>query len=78
MAATHEVAPDALPYFDQGYDDPGVREMVRLQTKPKVNRLWLFHPVPQQPKDRDVHLMTTGFRAKYKTCCGLVDCLLLF
>ena len=28
MAATHEVAPDALPYFDQGYDDPGVREMV--------------------------------------------------
>lgn len=28
MAAIHEVAPDALPYYDQGYDDPGVREMV--------------------------------------------------
>ena len=28
MAAVHEVAPDALPYFDQGYDDTGVREMV--------------------------------------------------
>ena len=36
MAATHEVAPDALPYFDQGYDDPGVREMVRLLTSPNL------------------------------------------
>ena len=42
MAATHEVAPDALPYFDQGYDDPGVREMVRLLTSFKalfINRI---------------------------------------
>ena len=36
MAATHEVAPDALPYFDQGYDDPGVREMVGLLSKPML------------------------------------------
>ena len=33
MAAVHEVAPDALPYFDQGYDDPGVREMVCFELK---------------------------------------------
>lgn len=39
MAATHEIAPDALPYFDQGYDDQGVREMVRLKTTPKVKRV---------------------------------------
>lgn len=25
-----EVAPDALPYFDEGYEDPGVRAAVRL------------------------------------------------
>ena len=25
---SHEVVPDALPYVDQGYDEPGVREMV--------------------------------------------------
>lgn len=25
-----EVIVDALPYIDQGYDDPGVREAVRL------------------------------------------------
>ena len=24
-----EVVVDALPYFDQGYDEPGVREAVR-------------------------------------------------
>ena len=31
MAATsHEVTPDALPYYDQGYEEPEVREMVRL------------------------------------------------
>ena len=29
MAATHEAVPDALPYYDQGYEDSGVREMVR-------------------------------------------------
>lgn len=28
MASLHEVAPDALPYYDQGYEDSGVREMV--------------------------------------------------
>jgi hypothetical protein len=28
MASLHEVAPDALPYYDQGYEEPGVREMV--------------------------------------------------
>lgn len=26
-----EVVVDALPYIDQGYDDPGVREAVRSQ-----------------------------------------------
>lgn len=25
-----EVVVDALPYFDQGYDEPGVREAVRF------------------------------------------------
>lgn len=25
-----EVVVDALPYIDQGYDDPGVREAVRI------------------------------------------------
>jgi len=28
--ATDVVYVDALPYFDQGYDEPGVREAVRL------------------------------------------------
>ena len=27
-AARHEVTPDALPYYDQGYEEPEVREMV--------------------------------------------------
>ena len=27
---SHEVVPDALPYVDQGYSEPDVREMVRL------------------------------------------------
>ena len=27
---SHEVVPDALPYVDQGYDEPGVREMVSI------------------------------------------------
>lgn len=27
-AASHEVTPDALPYYDQGYEEPEVREMV--------------------------------------------------
>ena len=31
MATMHEVAPDALPYFDQGYEEPGVREMVGIE-----------------------------------------------
>lgn len=26
-----EVVVDALPYIDQGYDDPGVREAVRME-----------------------------------------------
>ncbi|CAB3978094.1 Pre-mRNA-splicing factor SPF27 [Paramuricea clavata] len=26
--ASHEVTPDALPYYDQGYEEPEVREMV--------------------------------------------------
>ncbi|CAH3162670.1 unnamed protein product [Porites evermanni] len=38
MAATHEVAPDALPYFDQGYDDPGVREMVNQLVEEETRR----------------------------------------
>lgn len=27
-----EVVVDALPYIDQGYDDPGVREAVSIKT----------------------------------------------
>lgn len=27
-----EVVVDALPYIDQGYDDPGVREAVRTES----------------------------------------------
>ncbi|XP_015778937.1 PREDICTED: pre-mRNA-splicing factor SPF27-like [Acropora digitifera] len=38
MAAVHEVAPDALPYFDQGYDDPGVREMVNQLVEEETRR----------------------------------------
>jgi hypothetical protein len=26
--ASHEVTADALPYYDQGYEEPEVREMV--------------------------------------------------
>ena len=42
MAAVHEVAPDALPYFDQGYDDPGVREMVYFELKTTVDSCQCF------------------------------------
>jgi hypothetical protein len=28
---TSEVLVDALPYFDAGFDDPGVRETVKIQ-----------------------------------------------
>lgn len=31
---SHEVVPDALPYVDQGYSEPDVREMVRLIASP--------------------------------------------
>ena len=35
MAATEkEVVVDALPYFDQGYDETGVREAVIIVIKP--------------------------------------------
>lgn len=27
---TAEILVDALPYFDTGFDEPGVREMVKL------------------------------------------------
>ena len=48
---SHEVVPDALPYVDQGYDEPGVREMVsrtyypyiefiRLTFKTDLNRIY--------------------------------------
>lgn len=30
MAQSHEVVVDALPYIDQGYDEPGVREAVSV------------------------------------------------
>ena len=43
MAAIHEVAPDALPYYDQGYDDPGVREMVSYLTWPKMDLCLSIH-----------------------------------
>lgn len=29
---SHEVCPDALPYIDQDYEEPGVRDMVRLSS----------------------------------------------
>jgi len=32
-----EVVVDALPYFDQGYDEPGVRDAV------SINTLWFFN-----------------------------------
>ena len=38
MASLHEVAPDALPYYDQGYEEPGVREMV------SYNSVYIFEP----------------------------------
>ena len=31
--ATSEVVVDALPYIDHGYDEPGVREAVSIQTQ---------------------------------------------
>lgn len=43
MAAIHEVAPDALPYYDQGYDDPGVREMVSYLTRPEMDLCLSIH-----------------------------------
>ena len=30
---SHDVIVDALPYIDTGYDEPGVREAVRLSIK---------------------------------------------
>ena len=45
MAAVHEVANDALPYFDEGYDDPGVREMVGFDLKTIVDSYQcLYYP----------------------------------
>ncbi|XP_031571110.1 pre-mRNA-splicing factor SPF27-like [Actinia tenebrosa] len=38
MASLHEVAPDALPYYDQGYEDPGVREMVNQLVEEETRR----------------------------------------
>lgn len=43
MAAIHEVAPDALLYYDQGYDDPGVREMVSYLTRPEMDLCLSIH-----------------------------------
>lgn len=49
MSVVSEVKLDALPYFDQGYDDPGVREAVSLTTYDTIIfyimhtfRLWLL------------------------------------
>lgn len=33
-----EVVVDALPYIDQGYDDPGVREAVCNQTITSIRK----------------------------------------
>ena len=54
MAAAHEVAPDALPYFDLGYDVPGVREMVSLLSKPMLecNFFGLCCQMPSKRKNR--------------------------
>ncbi|EDO39517.1 predicted protein, partial [Nematostella vectensis] len=38
MASFHEVAPDALPYYDQGYEEPGVREMVNQLVEEETRR----------------------------------------
>jgi len=35
---SHEVVPDALPYVDQGYDEPGVREMVNELIEEETKR----------------------------------------
>ncbi|XP_057303233.1 pre-mRNA-splicing factor SPF27-like [Hydractinia symbiolongicarpus] len=35
---SHEVVPDALPYVDQGYDEPGVRDMVNELIEEEVKR----------------------------------------
>jgi len=35
---SHEVVPDALPYVDQGYDEPGVREMVNQLIEEETKR----------------------------------------
>lgn len=35
---SHEVVPDALPYVDQGYDEPGVREAVNQLIEEEIKR----------------------------------------
>ncbi|XP_065655160.1 pre-mRNA-splicing factor SPF27 isoform X2 [Hydra vulgaris] len=35
---SHEVVPDALPYVDQGYDEPGIREMVNELIEEETKR----------------------------------------
>lgn len=35
-----EVAVDALPYFDQGYEAPGVREAVRVASRERREAGW--------------------------------------
>jgi len=37
---------DALPYFDQGYDEPGVREAVRFLTYVLL-KAWCYPPCPR-------------------------------
>ena len=37
-----EVVVDALPYFDQGYDEPGVREAVWFPSKIKIKKLYFL------------------------------------
>ena len=39
-----EVVVDALPYFDQGYDEPGVREAVRCSAGYYANNLVYCYP----------------------------------
>jgi len=48
--ATDVVYVDALPYFDQGYDEPGVREAVHLPAVNFMNCLlvgspWFLHHI---------------------------------
>ena len=59
LAAVHEVAPDTLPYFDEGYDDPGVREMVGFELKTIVDSYQCLY-CPNNTKLKQQRSQITG------------------